>query len=109
MYKRNKKYIAAIIITALLVVFFGAILIGAYKEINKPCEDCKKLTKELEKAIEIPKSYGEIGKEFYTVEIWEDGTARVKTMQGYINELDDGLLIITNRHVIYKDGIARIY
>lgn len=106
---KNKKYIAAIIITALLVAFFGAILIGAYEEINRPCENCAKLTKELEKAIEIPESYGEIGRNLYTVEIWEDGTARVKTMQGYINELEDGVLIITNRHVIYKDGVAEIY
>ena len=105
---KNKKYIAAIIITALLVVFFGAVFIGAYKEINKPCENCEKLTKELKKATEIPKTYGEIGKELYTIEIWDNGTARVKTMQGYINELEDGVLIITNRHVIYKDGIAKI-
>lgn len=105
----NKKYIVAIIILALLVVFFGACLIGAYKEIHKPCENCKKLTKELKEATEIPETYGEIGRNLYTVEIWEDGTANVKTTQGYINELDDGLIIITNRHVIYKDGVARIY
>lgn len=106
---KNKKYIVAILITALLVVFFGAVLIGVYEEINKPCENCKKLTEELEKATEIPESYGEIGRNLYTVEIWEDGTARVKTNQGYINELEDGVLIITNRHVIYKDGVAEIY
>lgn len=105
----NKKYIVAIIILALLVVFFGAVFIGAYKEIHKPCEDCKKLTKELEEATEIPESYGEIGRNLYTIEIWEDGTVNVKTTQRYINELEDGLLIITNRHVIYKDGVAEIY
>lgn len=109
MLKKNKCYIVAIIITALLVIGFGAIFIGAYKEINTPCENCKKLTEELEKVTEIPGSYGEIGRTLYTIEIWEDGTARVKTMQGYINELEDGLLIITNRHVIYKDGAARFY
>ena len=108
MYKRNKKYIAAIIITALLVVFFGACLIGAYEEIHKPCENCTKLTKELEET-KIPKSYGEIGKELYTIEIWVDGSARVKTLQGYIQEPEDGVLIITNRAVSYEDGTIELY
>lgn len=105
----NKKYIVAIIILAAWVIFFGAVSMAAYMEATAPCENCKKLTKELKKATEIPETYGEIGRNLYTVEIWEDGTANVKTTQGYVNELDDGLLIITNRHVIYKDGIARIY
>ena len=103
---KNKKYIAAIIITALLVVFFGAILIGAYEETHKPCEDCTKLTKKLR---ESNRSYGEIGKELYTIEIWADGSARVTTLQGYIQEPEDGVLIITNRAVSYEDGTIELY
>lgn len=30
---KNKKYIAAIIITATLVIYFGAVIIGIYKEL----------------------------------------------------------------------------
>jgi len=30
---KNKKYIAAITITALLVIYFGAVIIGIYQEL----------------------------------------------------------------------------
>lgn len=33
MLRGNKKYIAAIIITAALVIYFGAVIIGIYNEL----------------------------------------------------------------------------
>lgn len=43
------------------------------------------------------KSEGERGTEIYTVEIWTDGMAKVTTNQGYINQLSDNTLLITDK------------
>lgn len=40
-------------------------------------------------------SYGEKGTEVYTIEIWADGSVKVTTMQGYINQLSKDTLLIT--------------
>lgn len=105
----NKQYIIAIIVVTALIIILGIIFMGAYAQIIAPCENCEKLIQEMEAEIEYPKSYGEIGKETYTVEIWDDGTAKVKTLQGYIQEPEDGVLIITNRAMTYDDGEIKLY
>lgn len=43
------------------------------------------------------KSTGERGTEIYTIEIWTDGMAKVTTNQGYINQLSDNTLLITDK------------
>lgn len=42
-------------------------------------------------------STGEKGTEIYTVEIWNDGMVKVTTNQGYINQLSDNTLLITDK------------
>lgn len=42
-------------------------------------------------------STGERGTEIYTIEIWTDGMAKVTTNQGYINQLSDNTLLITDK------------
>lgn len=42
------------------------------------------------------RSYGERGTEVYTIEIWEDGSAKVTTVQGYLNQLSKDTLLITS-------------
>lgn len=42
------------------------------------------------------RSYGERGTEVYTIEIWADGSAKVTTVQGYLNQLSKDTLLITS-------------
>ena len=52
------------------------------------------------------KSEGERGTEIYTVEIWTDGMAKVTTNQGYINQLSDNTILITDKS--YDDVIEEM-
>lgn len=51
----------------------------------------------VEVADSVSKSEGERGTEIYTVEIWTDGMTKVTTNQGYINQLSDNTLLITDK------------
>lgn len=107
----SRQYIIAIMIVASMIVILGIIFAGAWTQLNAPCADCKKLRRELDEArqVEIPKSYGEAGTEIYTIEIWEDGSAKIKTMNWYVNEIDEDVLIVTNKAVNYADGTIKLY
>lgn len=54
-------------------------------------------TNTVEVADSVSKSEGEIGTEVYTLEIWTDGMTKVTTKQGYINQLSDNTLLITDK------------
>ena len=48
-----------------------------------------------------PISSGENGYEVYTIEIWDDGSVRIITGQGYINRLSENIIIVTDQSLDY--------
>lgn len=86
------KLKTTVISLSIVVGFLTGYISGFIAGSIKPCEDCETYKKTIEQMKEA-ESYGESGNKVYTVEIWEDGTAKVITMQQYLHQEGDVLII----------------
>lgn len=101
--KEKRRLIRNIIITAALIIAIAMIWIGVEKAIyiaektDSKCavrSACLAICKEVKRA---SISTGEQGTEVYTVEIWEGGQAKITTNQGYIKQISDSTIVVTNK------------
>ena len=100
------KLLSAVIILSLVATGVTCYIAGNLKVLaEQPQPSAVEMVERATKVAETisVKSQGETGTDVSTVEIWDDGTVRIITMQGYINQLSDNTIVITNQsldHVI---------
>ena len=106
---KNQDLIKGILIITALIIIVTIFWIGAEKAIhiaettgsNSAVREAYNNGAEI--IGKVAKSAGERGTEIYTIEIWNDGMTKVTTNQGYINQLSDNTLLITDKS--YDDVI----
>ena len=86
------KLKTSVISLGIAVSFLTGYISGFCGGLAQPCEDCETYKKTIEEMKEV-ESYGENGNKVYTVEIWEDGLAKVITYQQYLHQEGNTLII----------------
>ena len=104
MQKKRKKILLsrlqiAVITLAFAVIFISSNILSLYIGLAKqePAEDPAASSIPAAEEKEDPESQGETGNDIYTIEMWEDGSVKIKTMQRYLQTPDDHTIVITDR------------
>ena len=101
--KRGKIYLdrpqIAVITLAFAVIFMTSSILSFYIGMAKsePTEDPAVSSIPAAEEKEDPESQGETGNDIYTIEMWEDGSVKITTMQRYLQTPDDHTIVITDR------------
>ena len=80
--------IAIVLLTTNVITFY----LGVDSEVKY--QTSKKVIKETSDTVQ---SQGEKATPIYTIEMWDNGDVVVKTTQGYIQQAEDNLLIISDK------------
>lgn len=88
--------IRAIKILAVAVLLLTTNIISFYLGVDSEA-DYQAYKKVIRETSEVVKSQGEKATPIYTIEIWDNGDVIVKTTQGYIQQAEDNLLIISDK------------
>ena len=104
MQKKRKKILLsrlqiAVITLAFAVIFITSNIQSLYIGLAKqePAEDPAASSIPAADEKKDAASQGETGNDIYTIEMWEDGSVKIMTMQRYIQTPDDHTIVITDR------------
>lgn len=93
-----RKYKITIEILIIVICMFFAWLVAVYSanavSQTQPTSDISATELSID---DNAKSYGQQLKDIYSIEIWEDGIARILTLQGYVQEIGENTVIITDK------------
>lgn len=86
----------AIKILAVAVLLLTTNIITFYLGVDSEA-DYQATKKAIKETADTVQSQGEKATPIYTIEIWDNGDVIVKTTQGYIQQAEDNLLIISDK------------